>query len=131
MPRDLPPGVARSSTSTKAVQQLCQPTDYKQTCETALTSAAVNTSDPKQLIQLAFNVTVSHIGEAIKNSSLLQKVMLLYCGNNIIQKLFTPQKKIIPKLFTQTKIIPKFLYRIFKIMWQYNCQIKVYTENST
>ncbi|KAH7857896.1 hypothetical protein Vadar_017698 [Vaccinium darrowii] len=66
-------GSGQVSTSTKAVQQLCQPTDYKQTCETALTSTAVNTSDPKQLIQLAFNVTVSHIGEAIKNSSLLQK----------------------------------------------------------
>ncbi|KAI8566030.1 hypothetical protein RHMOL_Rhmol02G0007500 [Rhododendron molle] len=61
------------STSTKAVQQLCQPTDYKETCVNALSGPAGNTSDPKQLIQLAFNVTVKHLGEAIRNSSFLKQ----------------------------------------------------------
>ncbi|GFZ09059.1 plant invertase/pectin methylesterase inhibitor superfamily [Actinidia rufa] len=58
----------------KAVQQLCQPTDYKAACENALSSAG-NTSDPKTLIKIAFNVTVKHIGEAIRNSSFLQKAV--------------------------------------------------------
>lgn len=59
------------SASAKAVKQICQPTDYKETCEDAL-SGAGNTTDPKELVKAAFNVTVKHIGEVIKNSSLLQ-----------------------------------------------------------
>ncbi|PSS01520.1 Pectinesterase [Actinidia chinensis var. chinensis] len=65
---------AQISTTSKAVQQLCQPTDYKAACENALSSAG-NTSDPKTLIKIAFNVTVKHIGEAIRNSSFLQKAV--------------------------------------------------------
>ncbi|KAL7220731.1 hypothetical protein ACSBR2_013591 [Camellia fascicularis] len=60
------------STSSKAVQQLCQPTDYKNSCEKALATAG-NTSDPKVLIKAAFNVTVKHIHEAINNSTFLQQ----------------------------------------------------------
>ncbi|KAL7178214.1 hypothetical protein ACSBR2_031379 [Camellia fascicularis] len=61
------------STSTKAVQQICQPTDYKEACVKSLSESAGNTSDPKELIKTAFNVAVKEISAAIQNSSLLQK----------------------------------------------------------
>ncbi|XP_057486043.1 pectinesterase-like [Actinidia eriantha] len=67
-------GGAQVSTTSKAVQQLCQPTDYKATCENALSTAG-NISDPKTLIKIAFNVTVKHVEEAIRNSSFLQKAV--------------------------------------------------------
>ncbi|KAI3469350.1 hypothetical protein Pfo_026013 [Paulownia fortunei] len=59
------------SASTKAVQAICSPTDYKETCENSLSSA--NTTDPKELIKLAFEVTVKNIQDAIKNSSLYKE----------------------------------------------------------
>ncbi|KAL8026111.1 hypothetical protein ABFX02_14G007300 [Erythranthe guttata] len=58
------------STSTKAVQAICSPTDYKETCESSL--AGANTTDPKELIRLAFNAAVNNIGDAIKNSTLFK-----------------------------------------------------------
>lgn len=61
------------TTSSKAVKAICQPTDYKETCEGSLSSAG-NTSNPKDLIKLAFNVTVQNIREAMKNSSLLKEL---------------------------------------------------------
>ncbi|KAL6990005.1 pectinesterase [Sarracenia purpurea var. burkii] len=64
-------GGAEISASTKAVQQICQPTDYQQACVQALSTA--NTTDPKELVKVAFNVAVKEIGEAMKNSSLLKE----------------------------------------------------------
>ncbi|XP_073134528.1 pectinesterase-like [Henckelia pumila] len=58
------------SASTKAVQAICNPTDYKETCEQSLSGA--NTTDPKELIKLAFNYAVKNIGEVISNSTLLK-----------------------------------------------------------
>ncbi|XP_073300164.1 pectinesterase-like [Primulina huaijiensis] len=58
------------SASTKAVQAICNPTDYKETCEQSLSGA--NTTDPKELIKLAFNYAVKNIGEVIQNSTLLK-----------------------------------------------------------
>lgn len=69
-----PGGNGEISTSSKAVKQICQPTDYKEACEETLSQAAGNTSDPQKLVQVAFNVTMKHIGDAIKNSSLLHKL---------------------------------------------------------
>ncbi|KAL2459674.1 putative pectinesterase/pectinesterase inhibitor 28 [Forsythia ovata] len=57
------------SSTTKAVKAICAPTDYKETCEESLASA--NSSDPRELIKTAFEVTVKNIGDAIKNSSLI------------------------------------------------------------
>ncbi|EPS70728.1 pectinesterase, partial [Genlisea aurea] len=54
--------------STKAVQAICSPTDYKQTCEESL--AGANTTDPKELIKLAFDNTVKKVRAAILNSTL-------------------------------------------------------------
>lgn len=56
------------------MQAICQPTDYRETCESTLTSAAGNTSDPKELIKAAFNVAVDHISAAIRNSSTLKEL---------------------------------------------------------
>ena len=65
-------GGGEISTSNKAIKAICQPTDYKETCENSLSSAQ-NTTDPKELIKVAFHSTVTNIGDAIKNSSLLQE----------------------------------------------------------
>ncbi|XP_027119422.1 pectinesterase [Coffea arabica] len=59
------------TSSSKAIQSLCQHTDYKETCEDSL-SKAKNTSDPRELVKVAFQTTVDNLGEVIKNSSLLQ-----------------------------------------------------------
>ncbi|KAM7257731.1 hypothetical protein ACFE04_013472 [Oxalis oulophora] len=59
------------STSTKMIKTICQPTDYKETCEESLTSANPNTSDPKELIRIGFQVTIKSINGAIKNSTTL------------------------------------------------------------
>lgn len=56
------------STSTKNVQAMCQPTQYKETCEKSLFSAK-NTSDPKELIKTAFDSTINEIASSIKNSA--------------------------------------------------------------
>ncbi|XP_073030595.1 pectinesterase-like [Primulina eburnea] len=58
------------STSSKAAQAICSPTDYKEACEESL--AGANTTDPKELIKLAFNAAVENIGDALKNSTLLK-----------------------------------------------------------
>lgn len=60
------------STSSKAVQSICAPTDYRETCESSLSSAAGNTSDPKELIKAGFQVAVQHLKLAIQNSTTLK-----------------------------------------------------------
>ncbi|KAK6911608.1 Pectinesterase, catalytic [Dillenia turbinata] len=60
--------------SVKAIKTICQPTDYKQTCESTLTAAAGNTTDPKELIQAAFKVAEKKISEGLKKSSILQEL---------------------------------------------------------
>lgn len=59
------------STSTKSVQAICQPTDYKETCEKSLASAK-NTSDPKELIKVAFESTITAIKNSIKDTDLIR-----------------------------------------------------------
>ncbi|EPS72184.1 pectinesterase family protein, partial [Genlisea aurea] len=59
------------SSTTKSVQAICSPTDYKQTCEESL--AGANSTDPKYLIKLAFQNTVKGIRSAILNSTLYRE----------------------------------------------------------
>ncbi|PHU29803.1 putative pectinesterase/pectinesterase inhibitor 28 [Capsicum chinense] len=59
------------STSTKSVKAMCQPTDYKEVCEKSLASAK-NTSDPKELIKVAFESTITDIKNTIKNTDLMK-----------------------------------------------------------
>ncbi|CAN4105966.1 unnamed protein product [Withania somnifera] len=58
------------STSTKSVQAICQQTDYKETCTTTLAKANI-TSDPKDLLKLAFSAAIDNLSESIKNSNSL------------------------------------------------------------
>lgn len=60
------------STSSKAVKQICAPTDYRETCETSLSS--VNSTDPKELIKAGFQVAVQHLRVAIENSTTLKEL---------------------------------------------------------
>ncbi|KAH7543834.1 hypothetical protein ACOSQ2_031691 [Xanthoceras sorbifolium] len=62
------------SMSSKVITAVCQPTDYKETCVNSLKSSAGNTSDPKELIKVGFQVPVNALKEAMKKSSAL-KVM--------------------------------------------------------
>ncbi|KAK9992221.1 hypothetical protein SO802_027206 [Lithocarpus litseifolius] len=62
------------STSNKAIQTLCQPTDYRETCEKTLTSAAGNSSDYKTLIKAGFQVAVEELNKAIANSTTLREL---------------------------------------------------------
>jgi pectinesterase len=62
------------STSTKSIQAICQPTDYKQTCEDSLNKAAGNTSDPHKLVQAGFQVAIDALKVAIENSTTLKEV---------------------------------------------------------
>ncbi|WCJ23453.1 Plant invertase/pectin methylesterase inhibitor superfamily [Euphorbia peplus] len=59
------------STSSKSIKAICQPTDYRQTCESSLSRAAGNTTDPHALIQAGFQVAVDALKVAIANSSTL------------------------------------------------------------
>uniref|UniRef100_A0A5B7B2T8 Pectinesterase n=1 Tax=Davidia involucrata TaxID=16924 RepID=A0A5B7B2T8_DAVIN len=65
-------GNGQITTTTKAIKAICQPTDYKETCENSLSTAG-NTTDPKELIKVAFQVAVKDIGDALKNSTVLQQ----------------------------------------------------------
>ncbi|KAK4380065.1 hypothetical protein RND71_001927 [Anisodus tanguticus] len=60
------------STSSKSVKAMCQPTDYKEACEKSLASAK-NTTDPKELIKVAFESTITDIKNAIKNTDLIKE----------------------------------------------------------
>nr|GMD13380.1 pectinesterase-like [Ipomoea batatas] len=65
-------GSGEVSTATKSVKSICAPTDYKETCERSL-AGAKDTSDPKELIKVAFMVTVENITDAISKSKLLKE----------------------------------------------------------
>lgn len=58
----------------KAVQAICQPTDYRETCINSLSAAAGNATDPKELIRTGFQVATDRIRAAIKNSSVVREL---------------------------------------------------------
>ncbi|XP_028793540.1 putative pectinesterase/pectinesterase inhibitor 28 [Neltuma alba] len=62
------------SDSMKAVTDLCHPTDYKKECEDSLKSEAGNSSDPKQLIKIVFNVTIRSVGESLQKTRLIHEI---------------------------------------------------------
>lgn len=61
------------SNKVKAVQSLCAPTDYKKECEESLVAEGGNSTDPKQLIMSAFNITIKKIEKGIHESNLLHE----------------------------------------------------------
>ncbi|XWS14111.1 hypothetical protein CRYUN_Cryun36dG0095100 [Craigia yunnanensis] len=60
------------STSTKAIKAICQPTDYRESCEKSLSTA--NTTDPKELIRVGFQAAISEIEKVIANSTTVKEV---------------------------------------------------------
>ncbi|XP_022761231.1 probable pectinesterase/pectinesterase inhibitor 21 [Durio zibethinus] len=66
------PPTGEISTSTKAIKSICQPTDYKESCERSLSNA--NTTDPKELIRVGFQAAISEIEKVIANSSTVKEV---------------------------------------------------------
>ncbi|KAH6820341.1 hypothetical protein C2S53_017711 [Perilla frutescens var. hirtella] len=65
-------GIPDVESTTKAVDAICAPTQYKETCQNSLVGA--NTTDPKKLIETAIDVTVKSIGGVLEKSSLLKEV---------------------------------------------------------
>lgn len=78
-------GGSKPSTSSKAVKTICQPTDYREACESSLSAAAGNTSDPKELIRTGFRVAVDQLKAAIKNSSTVQELAKDPMANQALQ----------------------------------------------
>ncbi|XP_073147106.1 probable pectinesterase/pectinesterase inhibitor 58 [Henckelia pumila] len=62
------------SSSQKAIQNICQSTDYQQTCVDSFKASGNETSDPKELIEIAFNSAIKYIDEAVKNSSVIEQL---------------------------------------------------------
>ena len=58
-------GIQKSS---RSIQSICQPTDFREQCEDSLSKAAGNTTDPKDLVQAAFKVIVGRVREAFDHS---------------------------------------------------------------
>ncbi|XP_077225970.1 putative pectinesterase/pectinesterase inhibitor 21 [Tasmannia lanceolata] len=66
-------GSGEIHSSMKAIKAICQPTDYKQACVDSLSSASNgNTTDPKELVKLAFKVTIDKVKEALAHSQVLK-----------------------------------------------------------
>ncbi|XP_059439744.1 putative pectinesterase/pectinesterase inhibitor 28 [Corylus avellana] len=59
-------------TSSKAIQSICAPTDYKRECVSSLSSVAGNTTDSRELIIAVFKAAMNQINEGAKKSTLLQ-----------------------------------------------------------
>ncbi|GMI72136.1 hypothetical protein like AT5G27870 [Hibiscus trionum] len=62
----------RTATSKKAIQTLCQPTQFKETCEESMASS--NSSDPKELIRTEFKATVAEIKNLVENSKTVKEL---------------------------------------------------------
>lgn len=62
------------SDSMKAVTAICRPTDYKEDCVNTLNAEAGNTTDPKDLIKVVFNVTIRSVGESLAKTRLIHDV---------------------------------------------------------
>ncbi|KAL3577529.1 hypothetical protein D5086_019033 [Populus alba] len=62
------------STTSKSIKAICQPTDYRETCEESLSKAAGNTTDPSKLVQAGFKVTIEALQNAINRSTTLKEL---------------------------------------------------------
>ncbi|CAH8358388.1 unnamed protein product [Eruca vesicaria subsp. sativa] len=55
--------------TSKAVQAICEPTDFKDTCVTSFMKASPNSTEPLDLIKLSLHITIQSIKDGIKKSS--------------------------------------------------------------
>ncbi|XWS64495.1 hypothetical protein CRYUN_Cryun05aG0008700 [Craigia yunnanensis] len=60
------------SSSMKAIKSICQPTDYRRTCEEQLRAEAGDSTDMKELVQAAFKAAMKFASQAAKNSTTLR-----------------------------------------------------------
>ncbi|KAK9084267.1 hypothetical protein Scep_030738 [Stephania cephalantha] len=67
-------GDGNMKASMKAIEAICQPTQFKKTCVQSLSANAGNSTDPKDLVQVAFKVAMKYINDAAKHSVTLQKL---------------------------------------------------------
>ncbi|MED6161761.1 hypothetical protein PIB30_063836 [Stylosanthes scabra] len=65
-------GKNQVASSVKAVEKLCAPTDYPEECRDSLSSEAGNTTDPRELIKIAFNITIKKISDGLEQTQMLQ-----------------------------------------------------------
>ncbi|CAH2044663.1 unnamed protein product [Thlaspi arvense] len=56
-------------TTNKAVQAVCAPTDFKDTCVKSFMKASPNSTEPLDLIKLGFDITIRSIKDGIKKAS--------------------------------------------------------------
>ncbi|CAD5171759.1 unnamed protein product [Musa acuminata subsp. malaccensis] len=70
---DSEPAKTQFSSSQKNIKDFCNPTDYQETCESTLSAAAGNSTDPKELVNLAFQITIDQIKEAFNHSTVLSE----------------------------------------------------------
>lgn len=59
--------------SMKAIQTICKPTEFKETCESSLKEANVQSSEPKDLVKAAFNITIEKLKVAVTNTTLIKE----------------------------------------------------------
>ncbi|KAJ0033939.1 hypothetical protein Pint_24469 [Pistacia integerrima] len=57
------------ATTSKAIKAICQPNDYKQTCEDSLNIQGANLTNPKDLIMVRFEAAIDELKLAVKNTS--------------------------------------------------------------
>ncbi|CAG7895672.1 probable pectinesterase/pectinesterase inhibitor 58 [Brassica rapa] len=55
--------------TSKAVEAVCAPTDFKETCVNSFMKASPNSTEPLDLIKLSFNITIQAIKDGVKKSS--------------------------------------------------------------
>ncbi|XP_058743221.1 pectinesterase-like [Vicia villosa] len=67
-------GQSRISSTQKAVKTFCSPTSFKKDCEENLLAEVGSTTDSKELMKLAFNITVAKIRKGIEKTGLLEDV---------------------------------------------------------
>lgn len=61
------------SSSQKAITTICETTDYQTTCVQALKNDTSNSTNPKDLIEVAFQATIKYINEAVEKSVVIQE----------------------------------------------------------
>lgn len=69
-----PQGGTHVAASVKAIESICQPADFKQTCVESLSAASTsNTTNPKELVGVSFKVAMEHIHRVFNESKTLQE----------------------------------------------------------
>ncbi|KAJ0092970.1 hypothetical protein Patl1_25009 [Pistacia atlantica] len=63
------PPPSQVATTSKAIKAICQPNDYKQTCEDSLNTQGANLTNPKDLIVVRFEAAIDELKLAVKNTS--------------------------------------------------------------